>query len=754
MDVVSLGPLRAGSIVWQPRPGAWTLTVACKATYVLEPHESPLADAQDEPTPADAYPQDDRSRSLWAASDLAPFKPRADVTLVGHACASSGRPTATLVPRMIVGTIDKAIEVFPDRSWTQDGQLREGARFLRMPLVYERAAGGPGTTNPVGVPAAGAPDRHGRVAIPNLVAPGVHVSAPGQYLEPAGFGPIAPWWPSRLDRLHRHGASWSHRDWAQQPMPADMDFGYFNAAPVDQQLDVLRSNERLVLEDMHAQHARLVTSLPGVHPRAVVERRAGSSDEVLMRCDTLGIDLDRGVCWLVWRGQIALEDLGQPGRVLISTEGLKPGAPGARPPPARRPTHQETAVVAPTEAAKSAMAALPFRHSTPPPAELPFRPSTPPPAELPAAPAIPPPLVPSLGREMAGPLPPALVREAAAIGAMPAAATSSPWTTPGARASSPSLEADVAGSGVLAASNLAAAAAVVTPSAPGPGAAAASTIAAAPARDGASGPPLELIWHDPAFLPRVRKNPLWASLFKPPPRKPPPSKAAAQAPPDPPPEAAEEAARRDLAAVLGGGSPVGAAELDELVTEALGAGGTLTPPLTLVAGELELPFDEIETLEAVVAAATPLAAVDPRLKEALDAAAEALKADLRGAPEVVDGLVLRVREAWSKANRLLPPTYLDAHAERVLLSQRHYQKRELLDAAWIRGVIHQGGGPDGQVPAYLPASLAKKLPLFKRFAARAVVEALPRQDQYESHPVALRVVALARSLARSPRARG
>jgi hypothetical protein len=48
------------------------------------------------------------------------------------------------------------------------------------------------------------------------------------------------------------------------------------------------------------------------------------------------------------------------------------------------------------------------------------------------------------------------------------------------------------------------------------------------------------------------------------------------------------------------------------------------------------------------------------------------------------------------------------------------------------------------VPAYLPEALAKQLPMFQRFRARIIAEALLQQDEYETQPTALKVVALGR----------
>jgi hypothetical protein len=166
-------------------------------------------------------------------------------------------------------------------------------------------------------------------------------------------------------------------------------------------------------------------------------------------------------------------------------------------------------------------------------------------------------------------------------------------------------------------------------------------------------------------------------------------------------------------------------------------------PLLVVEGELELGFDKLELLKATTSVAAPLAAADKRLKEALDLAAEMAKPELEYAPETIDRLVARVREAWSKANRQFPADHLQVLPERMLLERRQYAKRALLDGEWIRAALTVDGVA---LPTYLPGSLSKRLPLYRHFAARAIVEAIPQQDQYETSPIALRVIALGRAL--------
>ncbi|MDI3289884.1 hypothetical protein QHF83_41605, partial [Polyangium sp. 15x6] len=281
---------------------------------------------------------------------------------------------------------------------------------------------------------------------------------------------------------------------------------------------------------------------------------------------------------------------------------------------------------------------------------------------------------------------------------------------------------------------------------------------------------VDLLWFAAELPPRLPENEAWKPLFEP---------AAPAAPEEPESEASEdpwndedleapppkprkkperkkektpeEKAKEDksrVSRVLTRGIPT--LDVENALFSSVNDDGVLEPPLLVVAGELELPFDEIEVLKVLSSAAAPLAVGDKKLKETLDLANEALGTPLGSSADVAANLSLRVREAWAKANRMLPPDYLDVHSRRVLLEQRKYQKRELSGAEWIRALLH-GPMADKGIPTYLPLDLSKKLPLFSRFSARLIVEAVPQQDQSESQIVALRVLALARTVAGRPK---
>lgn len=769
MDVLSLCPLPAAHLLWQRAPARWALTVICKATFLLEPGTSALAPEQEPLNDQENHWDDDPQRSLFAPSDLVPWKPRADIVLVGSAFARSGLPVRSLVVRMSVGEVDKSIEVLCPRLRTRDGELREGKRWTKMPLLYERAAGGPDTSNPVGLPRGGPRDAYGQVQLPNLQRPGLVGDAP---IEPIGFGPLAAGWSER-----KHKAPGLEAPHA--PFGDGFDPTFFQVAPPDQQVDAIRPGERITLENLHPEHARLVTALPDLQPRALVEIDGAPTRELTLLADTLWIDTHRSICTVTYRAHVDLDRAEPAGRILVAvgkgdqtldwTALAPPPAARAR----RSATRTEPLLPSPPGAAAGPRgadrAALPFQPAPPgwqPPAAISFG-APPPPvttatssqvstqkvdmtgfrASLPAwlEATAPGPAPPSLA-----PIPPPPAAVPMLMRSLDAPVGTAPvWTVEPPR--SPPLHEAKASPGdvpfsVLSASN-----------------AAASPTDLAPARPNVEAPPgaatgvgMELIWFDPAAGAKLASHPAFAQWKRSPPAKDPapaPAKPSAKAPPVEvlSAEAAEALVRGHLYDALTKGVASSGPAL-EAALEASEAEGPPACPLVLVCGELELAFDETETLKAVVSAASPLSGSDKKLKEALDLAREMLAAPLAGMPEVAEGLGARIREAWAKANRLLPAGYLAVCTERALLEQRHYQRRELLDDTWIRALL-TGPGVETPVPTYLPASIARRLPLFKRFPARLLGEVLWQQDELESHPIALRALALGRVPARGRRGR-
>ena len=314
MEIFSACPFAVSTLPWEPAPGRRSLCVAVKATFTLTPGMATIAVLQ-EPFGAEMR---DVEAGPAALGDLVPFKPRADVLLAGHAYAPRGAPTDGFVARARVGAVRKALSITGDRAWVPsfDG-LRPSVAvpFRRMPLRYERAVRTGENLGGVDIIAQGA--AQGR-ALPNIAA------IADQGGETPGYGPLPLSWRARRYGLGDAALMWASRvALSPGPPPQGFDFRLFNAAPAEQQLDDVPLGVEIQLENLHPEHARLDTRLPPL--RIKLFRRAPRSDrsvEVPMRCDTLWIDTDRGLCFTVWRGAVLVEGLDEScvGRLVIAAE--------------------------------------------------------------------------------------------------------------------------------------------------------------------------------------------------------------------------------------------------------------------------------------------------------------------------------------------------------------------------------------------------------------------------------------------------
>ena len=79
-------------------------------------------------------------------------------------------------------------------------------------------------------------------------------------------GPVAASWQPRAGLVGTYNVPWQRQHWPW--FPEDFDYGYFNAAPRDQQVEgFLKGGENLVFENLHPKHPAYSSRLPG--------RRAG-----------------------------------------------------------------------------------------------------------------------------------------------------------------------------------------------------------------------------------------------------------------------------------------------------------------------------------------------------------------------------------------------------------------------------------------------------------------------------------------------
>jgi hypothetical protein len=760
MEVVSSCPMQVTGFVWQLSTGSFAQTIVVKASFVLEPGHAKLApESEREPIfVQDRFVKDDTNGVLFAPTDRVPYKRRVDVLLVGHAYSPGKQPVRSLVTKLGIGDFSKSVEVFCDRGFrSPDERLLEGPRFTKMSLDYTRAAGGAGTTNPVGKRFDAAPDAFGLISVPNVQPPKTIVTKGSDTFAPTGYGPIAPTWPERTEHIDRFSGAFVPSGWDERPLPEGFDFEYFQAAPADQQIHTLRPDEQLVLENLHPLHTHLVTRLPDVCPRAVVHRASGEREDVSLVADTLWIDTDRGIASVVWRGSIGLRHPTEEGIIgvalvepfvesvdsldesmvvtippgvvdddelasmtMIAPFGTKPKGPvvpfvGTNIPPAPRNPGRSNddgalpfgsvglAGIPPAPIAMGQIT-LPVQSPTSSPTVPEIKLPIPLPLPLPPPPAY-------------MPTPPPISIAAGSTTTPSAWAAGMPSVAPAPR--------ETIGSAAVALSR--------------------STFVATDAAVDTTREMLQLLWYDTNSIACMRRVPAWKSVFE----------EIEKAPRSQDIQVADgsretwEEDRENVFEILTKAPRTDAKGLDDAIDGAIGRDGKFVPPMVVLAGELELPFDELEALKAAMSTASPvITPADEQLKAAVAIAKDFVQTPgLSAAPAVSEGLTARIREAFVKEKKTFPSDYLDNQVERVLLSGRHYQKREVFGGMYVRCLIWLPGERK-TIVGYLPADVSKKLPMWKRFRARVIAEVHPAQDQYEASTKAVKVVGVGRGASR------
>lgn len=791
--VVSLPGSRAASVVWRAR-GRLHVTVIAKATFGLVPGGDMARAEPQEILTREVHHENLPSRSVRLTADLAPFVPCADVLFTGHAHAPAGARVTSLPLRLAVlsgdrPVLDKRIEA------------RDPAGFVRMQIVYEKALGGDGLAeNPFGT------------REPSLVDP----AQPGRA---ACFAPISWTWPVRkrlLGGLRRSDLEAPIVELPEgfngayfQAAPADQQVPALRG---DEHVVL----EGLVAGAWEVR-SRL-PDVRGV--ARVLGREPGSpetGEPLDLTIDTLRLDGDAKTCTVVARASLlvpqesslsairilaGVETAAAPtawSEALLRLAGPLPSVLISVPGPAREDDSDDATwnrVPAPERAPMSTTLSLgPSRDDAKvgePAPVLPFQPAAAPPeiaspgaqraaAPLPggeetlmlrglssaagrpdmpfvtkgpkvAAPpgAAPSPVVPAVVPAAVPPVSPAT--------APPPVSSAAPMRAPLRQKAPPSPPVQAAGQGGKAppASALDASNAALLTSGRSAGAeppAAARTTAAAPEARADARQALDLVWFDPRIAPRARKQKAWQGLLD----------ALREKPADPDiddpalhadPAAGEE--RREIFEILAHGEALGLDGLRAAVQSAVRDDGRFVAPLVLLAGEIALPFDEMEALRSLAGAVAPFASSDDALRSALDTAKELLSTrDVPGSGVLADTLAAKLREAYGKRARALPIAQIDAQVERALLEKRHHQQRTVFGGRHVRALWHLpeaapargAAAPAGKsaIPAYLPDALAQVLPMFPRLSVRAVAEAHLAVDLHEPHPVALRVLALARS---------
>jgi hypothetical protein len=270
---------------------------------------------------ADEYAGDPHRTPLLVVTDVIPWKPFADVTVLGTAHAPEGRPTPSWTAAVRVGDCAHTLRVHGARAWEPAGSadgFRPGAAKddILTPIDYRLAAGGAllgadgevEARNPIG---PGVLDRRhtpadARPPMPRIDSEAEPVDAPFARPEPQGFGPVPPWWSWRQKYAGTYDEAWI-RD-RHPALPLDFDYRFYQVAHPRLILPrYLVGDEGVRIDGLSRRSASVAFRLPRLVPYARFRWADGREVKALLQCDGLHVDA-RTEPWLVdltWRGWIA-----------------------------------------------------------------------------------------------------------------------------------------------------------------------------------------------------------------------------------------------------------------------------------------------------------------------------------------------------------------------------------------------------------------------------------------------------------------
>lgn len=306
------------------------LTVVIKGTFALRDAVGgarPLADQLPILQTDQPYDLEKPEGLVRFEHDLAPFKPRADVVLVGHAYPLGGRPASACDVEIAVGRTRKVLRVVGDRRWSCPApsatpQPVGPLPFEAMPLTYDRAFGGSDVhtqvtslINPGGRGLIGAKtvaSIHGTY-LPNIEDPACMIERWDSHPLPVGCG----FFPRGNEPRCRHLGTYDERWQATRaPLPPDdFRFDFFNAAHPDLQVqNYLIGNERVRLAHVVPGGRRLEFSLPCIRPlvsltgneAAFAGERQRTRRQLTVRLDTLVFVPDQQLFYVLWRAVFPL----------------------------------------------------------------------------------------------------------------------------------------------------------------------------------------------------------------------------------------------------------------------------------------------------------------------------------------------------------------------------------------------------------------------------------------------------------------
>lgn len=298
------------------RDGQRMAVAAARARYHLAP-DGRLTRAEDTALVlSDTYERAPANSPLLQVSDLVPFRPWADVTLIGQAYAPDRRQADAWMIGLRVGDQPTVYRVTGPREWKAVRAGGTDGFVLGAPMPcdniaidYRQASGGRVIGDPAGTCDPRNPIGTGLVhrkytspafdyAAPTIEDPDAPIIDPFIQPEPVGFGPIPPSWQQRLQYAGTFNDGWLRHDHPR--LPRDFSYRFYQVAhPRLIVRNYLSAGLRISAVNLARNIRQVDFHIPDEEPVARFQWVDGREVTARMNRDGVHLDLRNGPPWWV-----------------------------------------------------------------------------------------------------------------------------------------------------------------------------------------------------------------------------------------------------------------------------------------------------------------------------------------------------------------------------------------------------------------------------------------------------------------------
>ena len=319
-------------VPWKDQQGNDKVSIVAKITYKMLSGKEPQLSEKSIPIFKQNYFYDDKDHgSILYESDLAPFKPQADIVIVGKAHTPNNEPRITLDVGLLVGNFKKVIKIFGDREWVQvddEGfEISEPLPFTTMDLIYERSFGGSdpdndvyNRQNPVGCGCIVEESLNNKklCRLPNIEDPHNLIDSWETRPDSVGLGFYANNWEPRIQYLGQYEENEVQEN-KRLGLPHNFSPLFYNSAHPDLQVKgYLKGDEKVELVNLSSK-GRLIFNLSNIKPDVVISKKKSEEKEtdnmkcdekhLKMNLDTLVFIPEEDVFYQVFRGVYDLDSI-------------------------------------------------------------------------------------------------------------------------------------------------------------------------------------------------------------------------------------------------------------------------------------------------------------------------------------------------------------------------------------------------------------------------------------------------------------